>query len=156
MVSFSGDQWVKSLMPPVEWWCIYASESSVIIVTDDFCCLFGANQLPQPMVIYWGCPAKRALSAMRKHGGYGPFGRIPLILYLRKKCCEILIEVLNVCKKFWDALDYGLSFSLFIFPQIYCCLGLLSILHRLHHVDADRLGWWLCERQLPSGGLNGK
>ena len=24
-----------------------------------------------------GYPAKRALSAMRKHGGYGPFGRIP-------------------------------------------------------------------------------
>ncbi|XP_043278864.1 geranylgeranyl transferase type-2 subunit beta isoform X2 [Venturia canescens] len=34
---------------------------------------------------------------------------------------------------------------------IYCCLGLLSIT-----VDADRLGWWLCERQLPSGGLNGR
>ena len=26
----------------------------------------------------------------------------------------------------------------------------------LHHVDADRLGWWLSERQLPSGGLNGR
>lgn len=26
----------------------------------------------------------------------------------------------------------------------------------LHLVDADRLGWWLCERQLPSGGLNGR
>ena len=23
-------------------------------------------------------------------------------------------------------------------------------------MDADRLGWWLCERQLPSGGLNGR
>jgi len=23
-------------------------------------------------------------------------------------------------------------------------------------IDADRLGWWLCERQLPSGGLNGR
>ena len=26
----------------------------------------------------------------------------------------------------------------------------------MHHVDADLLGWWLCERQLPSGGLNGR
>lgn len=26
----------------------------------------------------------------------------------------------------------------------------------LHHVDADLLGWWLAERQLPSGGLNGR
>ena len=25
----------------------------------------------------------------------------------------------------------------------------------LYQVDADQLGWWLCERQLPSGGLNG-
>ena len=39
--------------------------------------------------------------------------------------------------------------------QIYCCLGTLSILNKLHLVNADMLGWWLCERQLPSGGLNG-
>lgn len=26
----------------------------------------------------------------------------------------------------------------------------------MHLIDADRLGWWLCERQLPSGGLNGR
>ena len=32
---------------------------------------------------------------------------------------------------------------------------MLSIVDRLCHVDADKLGWWLCERQLPSGGLNG-
>ena len=31
---------------------------------------------------YWGYPAKRALSAMHKHGGYDPFGRIPLIYLL--------------------------------------------------------------------------
>ncbi|XP_076823535.1 geranylgeranyl transferase type-2 subunit beta-like isoform X1 [Clavelina lepadiformis] len=40
--------------------------------------------------------------------------------------------------------------------QVYCCVGALSILHELHHIDADLLGWWLCERQLPSGGLNGR
>lgn len=64
---------------------------------------------------------------------------------------------------------------------IYCCVGLLSITGiynvqkyciecpenvnliyqnifpgHLHLIDADRLGWWLCERQLPSGGLNGR
>jgi prenyltransferase beta subunit len=26
----------------------------------------------------------------------------------------------------------------------------------LHHIDADVLGWWLCERQCDSGGLNGR
>lgn len=27
---------------------------------------------------------------------------------------------------------------------------------QLHRIDADLLGWWLCERQLPSGGFNGR
>lgn len=45
---------------------------------------------------------------------------------------------------------------LFCFFQIYCCLGALAIADSLHHVNAEMLGWWLCERQLPSGGLNGK
>ncbi|RNA16387.1 geranylgeranyl transferase type-2 subunit beta [Brachionus plicatilis] len=40
--------------------------------------------------------------------------------------------------------------------QIYCCVGFLSILNRLHMVNVDLLGWWLSERQLPSGGLNGR
>jgi len=29
-------------------------------------------------------------------------------------------------------------------------------LGRLDIVDADLLGWWLCERQVPEGGLNGR
>ena len=35
--------------------------------------------------------------------------------------------------------------------QVFCCVGALAIAGALHHVDADLLGWWLCERQLPSG-----
>eukprot|EP00002_Diphylleia_rotans_P003097 TRINITY_DN12087_c0_g1_i2.p1 TRINITY_DN12087_c0_g1~~TRINITY_DN12087_c0_g1_i2.p1 ORF type:complete len:292 (+),score=64.83 TRINITY_DN12087_c0_g1_i2:57-932(+) len=41
--------------------------------------------------------------------------------------------------------------------QIFCCVGALAIGNALHHVDADLLGWWLCERQtLENGGLNGR
>ena len=40
--------------------------------------------------------------------------------------------------------------------QIYCCVAFLSITGDLHKIDADLLGWWLAERQLPSGGLNGR
>lgn len=40
--------------------------------------------------------------------------------------------------------------------QIYCCVGFLSIMKRLHLINVDLLGWWLAERQLPSGGLNGR
>ena len=39
--------------------------------------------------------------------------------------------------------------------QVYCCVGVLALTGQLYRVDADQLGWWLCERQLPSGGLNG-
>lgn len=39
---------------------------------------------------------------------------------------------------------------------IYCCVGFLSVTHQLHRLDCDKLSWWLCERQLPSGGLNGR
>jgi len=40
--------------------------------------------------------------------------------------------------------------------QIFTCVGALSILGALEKVDADLLGWWLCERQLKCGGLNGR
>lgn len=36
------------------------------------------------------------------------------------------------------------------------CLAALSILSRLDIVDTNTLASWLSERQLPSGGLNGR
>jgi geranylgeranyl transferase type-2 subunit beta len=46
--------------------------------------------------------------------------------------------------------------DLHISTQVFCCVGALAIVDALHHVDADLLGWWLCERQLKNGGLNGR
>ena len=40
--------------------------------------------------------------------------------------------------------------------QIFACLGALSITGRLDLIDRDRTGAWLSDRQLPSGGLNGR
>eukprot|EP00013_Stygamoeba_regulata_P027592 CAMPEP_0177656012 /NCGR_PEP_ID=MMETSP0447-20121125/15305_1 /TAXON_ID=0 /ORGANISM="Stygamoeba regulata, Strain BSH-02190019" /LENGTH=336 /DNA_ID=CAMNT_0019160033 /DNA_START=187 /DNA_END=1197 /DNA_ORIENTATION=+ len=41
--------------------------------------------------------------------------------------------------------------------QTFCCVGALAIADRLDVItDPDALGWWLCERQLPAGGLNGR
>lgn len=40
--------------------------------------------------------------------------------------------------------------------QIYPCVGALTIANRTDLIDADRLGAWLSERQLPNGGLNGR
>lgn len=35
-------------------------------------------------------------------------------------------------------------------------MGALAITGSLDLVDKDLLGWWLCERQVKSGGLNGR
>ncbi|MQL98346.1 hypothetical protein Taro_031050 [Colocasia esculenta] len=40
--------------------------------------------------------------------------------------------------------------------QIFCCVGTLAITGFIDHVDKDLLGWWLSERQVKSGGLNGR
>ncbi|CAH8569535.1 unnamed protein product [Schistosoma margrebowiei] len=40
--------------------------------------------------------------------------------------------------------------------QAYCVVGALAILRQLHRLNIDRAAWWLAERQLPSGGLNGR
>ncbi|KLO10383.1 terpenoid cyclases/Protein prenyltransferase [Schizopora paradoxa] len=40
--------------------------------------------------------------------------------------------------------------------QIFVCVAALAILDRLEEVDVPTLAWWLSERQLPNGGLNGR
>ncbi|XP_052732604.1 uncharacterized protein LOC108331811 isoform X8 [Vigna angularis] len=40
--------------------------------------------------------------------------------------------------------------------SVFCCVGALAITGSLDLVDKDLLGWWLCERQVKSGGLNGR
>ena len=41
-------------------------------------------------------------------------------------------------------------------PAVFVCVGALAILDRLDEVDHQSLGWWLAERQLANGGLNGR
>jgi geranylgeranyl transferase type-2 subunit beta len=40
--------------------------------------------------------------------------------------------------------------------QVFTCVGALAIAGELEHCQSDLLGWWLCERQTPGGGLNGR
>ena len=41
--------------------------------------------------------------------------------------------------------------------QVFCCVGALSIAKSLDVIRRpDLLGWWLAERQVDSGGLNGR
>jgi len=50
----------------------------------------------------------------------------------------------------WRSGEANLKITAFV------CVAALAILDRLDVVDVDTLGWWLAERQLPSGGLNGR
>ncbi|KAH9053767.1 terpenoid cyclases/Protein prenyltransferase [Lactarius vividus] len=40
--------------------------------------------------------------------------------------------------------------------HLWVCTAALAILDRLDVIDVSTLGWWLAERQLPNGGLNGR
>ena len=40
--------------------------------------------------------------------------------------------------------------------EVWVCTAALAILDRLDVIDQDTLAWWLAERQLPNGGLNGR
>ena len=39
---------------------------------------------------------------------------------------------------------------------MFVCTAALAILDRLDVIDQETLAWWLSERQLPNGGLNGR
>lgn len=39
---------------------------------------------------------------------------------------------------------------------VFVCTAALAILDRLDVIDQETLAWWLAERQLPNGGLNGR
>jgi geranylgeranyl transferase type-2 subunit beta len=39
---------------------------------------------------------------------------------------------------------------------VFVCVASLAILGRLEVIDKQKLCWWLAERQLPNGGLNGR
>jgi len=43
-----------------------------------------------------------------------------------------------------------------MWAEVFVCVAALAILDRLDEVDQHTLGWWLAERQLPNGGLNGR
>jgi len=55
--------------------------------------------------------------------------------------------------KHMRTVDRDRSFPL---PPVFVCVAALAILDRLDKIEHPTLCWWLSERQLPSGGLNGR
>lgn len=54
---------------------------------------------------------------------------------------------------FWPFIHLSSNFLLCV---VFPCVAALAILDKLDELDADTLGWWLAERQVPNGGLNGR
>mmetsp|Transcript_8026 Transcript_8026/g.19496 ORF Transcript_8026/g.19496 Transcript_8026/m.19496 type:complete len:275 (+) Transcript_8026:56-880(+) len=68
---------------------------------------------------------------------------------------EKAVEFVAACQNFdggYGATPGGESHA----GQIFCCVGALTIAGAADRIDRELLSWWLCERQLPSGGLNGR
>lgn len=56
-----------------------------------------------------------------------------------------------------SALFHDNMFARLTSIAVFVCVGTLAILDRLEEeIDAPTLAWWLAERQLPNGGLNGR
>ena len=55
-----------------------------------------------------------------------------------------------------DMLSYWIRAQLKRFTLVFVCVAALAILDKLDEVDYQTLSWWLAERQLPNGGLNGR
>ena len=68
---------------------------------------------------------------------------------------EKAVEFVLSCRNFDGAFGVGPHTESHA-GQTFCCVGALAITKQLHRIDTDLLGWWLCERQLPEGGLNGR
>ena len=72
--------------------------------------------------------------------------RFRAFAWSRKSCRTRYVSY--VCR-----LDAGI---LTVFGPVFVCVAALAILDRLDAIDVDTLAWWLAERQLPNGGLNGR
>ena len=68
---------------------------------------------------------------------------------------DAAVEFILTCEN-WDG-GFGVSPGAESHSgQVFCCVGALCIAGALDRINQDRLAWWLAERQLPSGGLNGR
>ncbi|KAG9098932.1 hypothetical protein FRC06_005821 [Ceratobasidium sp. 370] len=86
---------------------------------------------------------------------YCAISALSLLGELSKLDVEKTLEHIRKCKNFdggFGSSEGAESHA----AQVFVCLGTLAILDRLEEADQPTLAWWLAERQLPNGGLNGR
>ncbi|KAF8316767.1 rab geranylgeranyltransferase [Clavulina sp. PMI_390] len=88
--------------------------------------------------------------------GYIAVNALSLLGQLDKLDREKTIGYIRRCRNFdggFGATEGAESHA----SQAWVCTGTLAILDAIEEeVDVDTLAWWLAERQLPNGGLNGR
>jgi|ERR1700737_3992558 len=90
---------------------------------------------------------------------YCAFQILALVGALDRTNVPLAVEYIHRCRNFDGG--FGLApRSESHAGQIFTCLGALAIVDQLNIEEnkswLDSCGWWLCERQLPLGGLNGR
>ncbi|PKS06313.1 hypothetical protein jhhlp_007061 [Lomentospora prolificans] len=86
---------------------------------------------------------------------YGAFNALSLLGLLHLVDVEKAVQHVATCANFDGGYGVGPGDESHS-GQIFTCVGALAIAGRLDLVNKDKLGQWLSERQLPSGGLNGR
>ncbi|KAF9005183.1 terpenoid cyclases/protein prenyltransferase alpha-alpha toroid [Cyathus striatus] len=69
---------------------------------------------------------------------------------------EKTVDYISRCRNFDGGFGSVVGAESHAAQGVFVCVAALAILDRLDVVDLDTLGWWLSERQLPNGGLNGR
>ncbi|KAK7822549.1 geranylgeranyl transferase type-2 subunit beta 2 [Quercus suber] len=113
------------------------------------------------MHTWWGVPCRAKYASYLTQNLYMKFYflisfdkstvHFTSIIFFAKQLCLFIVCILNPKFLFTKYL-----MSLSTVTAVFCCVAALSLMGSLHLIDKDLLGWWLCERQVNSGGLNGR
>ncbi|CCM00556.1 uncharacterized protein FIBRA_02590 [Fibroporia radiculosa] len=81
---------------------------------------------------------------------YCAVNALSLLGHLHELDVEKTVDYIRRCKNF----DGG--FGACVGAESHAAQAALAILDKLDEIDHETLAWWLAERQLPNGGLNGR
>ncbi|KAI9796315.1 MAG: hypothetical protein M1833_006400 [Piccolia ochrophora] len=86
---------------------------------------------------------------------YGALNALSLLGLLSLVNVDAAVSHVQACENFDGGYGVGPGAESHA-GQVFTCVGALAIAKRLDLVDPDKLGGWLSERQVLSGGLNGR
>ncbi|KAF8323502.1 rab geranylgeranyltransferase [Cantharellus anzutake] len=102
-------------------------------------------------VVFW-----RSMGEVDTRFTYCAVSALSLLGQLHAIDVDKAVSYLRKCRNFdggFGSSEGGESHA----AQVWTCVAALAILDRIEgEVDQQILGWWLAERQLPNGGLNGR